>query len=163
MYDDLYNFIYRKEGINQEFDFDNFVKKLERLKLENNEFCYEVLIDSKTNELKQAIWMFPEQKMNYCHFYDVVVFDNTYKTNRFGMPFGIFTGVNNYGQSICFVKVIMSNEISESFSWIFNNFLKMVNTLPKVFLTDEDQAIIKAVDLFLYRMEQSMLYVYGTF
>ncbi|CAB4437481.1 unnamed protein product [Rhizophagus irregularis] len=115
IYDDLYNFIYQKEGTNREFDSDDFVKELERLKSQDSEFCYELLINPETNELQQAIWMFPEQKMNYCRFNDVVVFDNTYKTNRFGMPFGIFTGVNNHGQSVCFA--------------------------------DEDQAIIKAVDL----------------
>ena len=93
IYDDLYNFIYQKEGIRREFDSNDFVKKLEHLKSQDNEFCYEVLIDPKTNEFRQAIWMFPEQRMNYCRFYDVVIFDNTYKTNRFGMPFGIFTGV----------------------------------------------------------------------
>ncbi|CAG8609227.1 2600_t:CDS:2, partial [Funneliformis caledonium] len=101
-------------GIKREFDSNDFVKKLEHLKSQDNEFCYEVLIDPETNEFRQAIWMFPEQRINYCRFYDVVIFDNTYKTNRFGMPFGIFTEVNNYGQ---------------------------------IFLTDEDQAIIKAVDL----------------
>ena len=148
IYDDLYNFIYQKEGIRREFDSNDFVKDLEHLKSQDNEFCYEVLIDPETSELRQAIWMFPEQKMNYCRFYDVVVFDNTYKTNRFGMPFGIFTGVNNYGQSVCFAGVIMSDETAESFTWTFTSFLKMVNnTSPKVFLTDKDQAIIKAMDL----------------
>lgn len=148
VYDDLYNFIYRKEAIDREFDSDNFVKELERLKSQDNGFCYEILIDPNTNELQQAIWMFPEQKLNYCRFYDVVVFDNTYKTNRFGMPFGIFTGVNNYGQSVCFAGTIMCDETAESFYWTFTNFLKMVNNhSPKVLLTDEDQAIIKVVDL----------------
>ena len=70
---------------------------------------------SETNELQQAIWMFPEQRLNYCRFCDVVVYDNTYKTNRFGMPFGIFTGVNNYGQSVCFAGTIMCDESTESF------------------------------------------------
>ncbi|CAG8758433.1 12499_t:CDS:2, partial [Funneliformis caledonium] len=148
IYDDLYNFIYQKEGIRQEFDSNDFVKKLEHLKSQDNEFYYEVLIDLETNEFRQAIWMFPEQRMNYYHFYDIVIFDNTYKTNRFEMPFGIFTGVNNYGQSMYFVRVIMSDKTAESFIWTFTNFLKMVNnTSPKVFLTDEDQAIIKVVDL----------------
>ena len=42
----------------------------------------------------------------------------------------------------------MSDEIAENFIWTFTNFLKIVNnTSLKVFLTDEDQAIIKAVDL----------------
>ena len=49
---------------------------------------------------------------------------------------------------MCFAGVIMSDETAESFIWTFTNFLKMVNnTSPKVFLTNEDQAIIKAVDL----------------
>jgi hypothetical protein len=64
------------------------------------------------------------------------------------MPFGIFTGVNNYGQSVCFAGTIMRDETAESFHWTFTNFLKMVNnTSPKVILTDEDLAIIKSVDL----------------
>ena len=146
LYDDLYNFIYQREGARREFDSNDFVKVLEQLKSQNNEFQYEVRF-SEANELQQAIWIYPEQKMNYCRFNDVVVFDNTYKTNRFGMPLGIFTGVNNHGQSICFAGTIMCNESTESFVWTFNTFLKMVNNhVPKVFLTDEDYAIIKAVD-----------------
>ncbi|CAG8760984.1 35191_t:CDS:2, partial [Gigaspora margarita] len=59
----------------------------------------------------QAIWMFPEQRLNYCRFYDVV------------------------------------NESANSFGWIFSMFLKIVNNYAsKVFFTDKDSAIIKAVD-----------------
>ncbi len=117
IYNDLYNFIYQKEGTleKREFDANNFIKELEYLKSQNEEFCYEVLIDLETNELQQAIWIFPEQKMNYCRFYDVVVFDNTYKTNRFGIPFIIFTKINNYKQSVCFAGTIICNKITESF------------------------------------------------
>ena len=141
----IYTILFIKK---REQDETLIVKELDCLKSQDNEFCYEVLIDSETSELRRAIWMFPEQRMNYCRFYDVVVFDNTYKTNRFGMPFGIFTGVNNYGQSVCFAEAIMSDETAESFIWTFTSFLKMINnTSPKVFLTDEDQAIIKAIDL----------------
>src|SRR5581483_5482214 len=124
--DDLYNFVYRKEEIRRDFDSNDFINELERLKSQDDKFCYEVLIDPETNELKQAIWMYPEQKINYCRFHDVVVFDNTYKTNRFRMPFGIFTGINNYGQSVCFAGTIMCDESAESFIWTFTTFLKMV-------------------------------------
>ena len=55
-------------------------------------FFYITKINSLTNEFEAAIWAFSEQKLNYSHFENVVVFDNTYKTNRFEMPFGIFTG-----------------------------------------------------------------------
>jgi len=89
--------------------------------------------------------MYPEQRINYSQFYDVVVFDNTYKTNKFQMPFGIFTGVNNFGQSICFVGTLTIEENVETFQWIFSKFLNMVNNnAPLVLLTDDDQAIANA-------------------
>ncbi|GBC20970.2 protein FAR1-RELATED SEQUENCE 11 [Rhizophagus irregularis DAOM 181602=DAOM 197198] len=118
-------------------DIYNFLKR------EIDGFEYETRIDESTNEL-QVIWMYPEQKQ-YCRFLDVV-FDNTYKVNRFNMPFGIFTGVNNFGQSICFAGTLMCQETIDSFTWTFKLFLKMVNNHPpKVILTDEVKAISQAI------------------
>ncbi|CAG8772969.1 7807_t:CDS:2, partial [Gigaspora margarita] len=59
---------------------------------------------------------------------------------------------NKLQQSIIMVKAyvvqaFMNNESADSFIWIFNTFLEIVNNnAPKVFLTDEDQAIIKAIN-----------------
>ena len=97
--------------------------------------------------------------MNHCRFYDIVIFDNTYKTNRFGIPFIIFTKINNYKQSVCFAGTIICNKITESFLWTFTNFLKMVNNFsPKVFLINEDQIIIKAVNyvFLLYEIKHAL-------
>lgn len=149
VYNDLYNYVYQQEGVAERhrLDASNFVRELENIKAENKDFLFEIKVDLTTNEFQHAIWMFPEQRLNYCRFYDVVIFDNTYKTNRFGMPFGIFTGVNNYGQSVCFAGTIMHDETIESFNWVFSNFLKMVNNhAPKVLLTDEDQAMMRAIN-----------------
>jgi len=86
--------------------------------------------------------MFPEQRMNYSRFNDIVVFDNTYKTNHFQMPFGIFTGVNNYGHSVCFAGALMIDETEDNFIWVFSKFLEMVNQhAPLVILTDDDRAM----------------------
>jgi hypothetical protein len=61
------------------------------------------------------------------------------------MPFGIFTGMNNYGQSICFAGTLMNSETSESFTWVFEHFLKLVNHhAPKVILTDNDKGMAQA-------------------
>ncbi len=78
------------------------------------------------------------------------------------MPFSIFTSVNNYSQSVCFAEIIMYNKITKSFLWAFTSFLKMVNNHPlKVFLIDEDQAIIKAVDLiFISYRTKHILYLW---
>ncbi len=89
--------------------------------------------------------MFPKQCMNYSRFNDIIVFDNTYKTNHFQMLFGIFTRVNNYGYSIYFANALMINKTEKNFSWIFTKFLKMVNQYASlIILTDDDHAIANA-------------------
>ena len=65
--------------------------------------------------------------MNYNKFNDIIVFDNTYKTNHFQMLFRIFTEVNNYRYSICFADILIIDETKENFSWIFIKFLEMIN------------------------------------
>ena len=58
------------------------------------------------------------------------------------MPFGIFTGVNNYGHSICFAGALMIDETEDNFVWVFTKFLEMVN--QQVILTDDDHAMANA-------------------
>jgi len=41
----------KKKHWKKENLMNNFIKELEYLKSQNEEFCYEVLIDSETNEL----------------------------------------------------------------------------------------------------------------
>ncbi|CAI9290267.1 unnamed protein product [Lactuca saligna] len=63
-------------------------------------------------------------KDDYTKFNDVVVFDVTYMTNKFKMPFAPFTGVNHHGQSILFGVALLENEKEETFEWLFEHFLK---------------------------------------
>lgn len=145
-YNDLYNFIYNLENPQQkEFDAENFLKLLNQIKEANDAFTFHTHINTDTQRLERAIWMYPDQKVNYSRFSDVIVFDNTYKCNRFKMPFGIFTGVNNFGQSICFAGTLVIEEDEETFRWIFSKFLEMVgNNAPSVLLTDDDRAMVNA-------------------
>ena len=67
------------------------------------------------------------------------------------MPFGIFTGVNNYGHSMYFVSALMIDETEDNFIWVFNKFLKMVNQhTPLVILTDNDHAMANAYTKILH-------------
>ncbi|KAF5462636.1 hypothetical protein F2P56_018625 [Juglans regia] len=50
--------------------------------------------------LKNVFWADPRSRAAYKYFGDVVTFDTTYLTNRYGMPFAPFVGVNHHGQSI---------------------------------------------------------------
>ena len=75
----------------RDFQAQDLLSLLQRKRDEDAEFAYEFELDDQ-QRLMHIIWTFPQQKRAYARFNDTVVFDNTYKSNYFGMPFGIFTG-----------------------------------------------------------------------
>nr|GEX72087.1 protein FAR1-related sequence 5-like [Tanacetum cinerariifolium] len=63
-------------------------------------------------------------RTSYCQFGDVVVFDVTYRTNKFSFPFAPFVGVNHHGLSILLGVALLENETKKMFKWLFEQFLK---------------------------------------
>ncbi|XP_052621639.1 protein FAR1-RELATED SEQUENCE 5-like [Lactuca sativa] len=95
---------------------------------------------------RNIFWVDGRSRDAYTKFRDVVVFDVTYMTNKFKMPFAPFTGVNHHGQSILFGGALLENEKEESFEWLFEHFLKcMFNKYPKAIITDQDKAMRNAI------------------
>ncbi|KAK1552145.1 hypothetical protein Q3G72_011087 [Acer saccharum] len=81
----------------------------------------------------------------YKYFGDVVVFDSAYNTNRYGMIFAPFIGVNNHGQTIILACSLLSDN-SDSFVWLLEQFKKnMPSGLPKMIITDQDLAMTNAI------------------
>jgi hypothetical protein len=82
----------------------------------------------------------------YMQFLDVVVFDVTYKTNEFKLPFAPFTGVKHHVQSTLFGCSLLADEMQETFVWLFENLLKCKhNIAPKTIITYQDPAICNAM------------------
>ncbi|XP_040988917.1 protein FAR1-RELATED SEQUENCE 5-like [Juglans microcarpa x Juglans regia] len=52
------------------------------------------------DRLKSVFWADARSRGAYNYFGDVETFDTTYLTNRYGMSFAPFVGVNHHGQSI---------------------------------------------------------------
>ena len=59
---------------------------------------------------------------DWCQKYgDVVVFDTTYKSNAYQMPFRIFVGINNHGKTILFRCALLwppSRSFSATVVWL---------------------------------------------
>jgi hypothetical protein len=149
LYDNVYNFLYQQtaEPAKRALDAQSLVQALQELQADYTQLEFRFDLYPDTQRLRRIIWMFPEQKLAYCRFHDVIVFDNTYSTNYFRMPFGVFTGVNNHGQSVCFAGSLVDREDGETFIWLFNSFLDMVsNNAPDVLLTDDHKAIGLAIE-----------------
>ncbi|XP_076954525.1 protein FAR1-RELATED SEQUENCE 5-like [Bidens hawaiensis] len=95
---------------------------------------------------KYIFWVDGRSRDSYIKFADVVVFDVTYMTNKFMMPFAPFVGVNHHRQSILFAGALLENEKQETFEWLFQNFLKcMFDKHPLAIITDQDKAIGNAI------------------
>ena len=68
---------------------------LRYLQTDYSELAFEYQCDPTSKRLQHVIWMVPEQKIAYSRFITLI------QNQPFSMPFGIFSGVNNYGQSVC--------------------------------------------------------------
>ncbi|KAK1583966.1 hypothetical protein Q3G72_028692 [Acer saccharum] len=64
--------------------------------------------------LKNVFWADPRSRTAYQYFGDVVTFDTTYLTNRYGMSFAPFVSVNHHGQSILLGAGLISSEDTET-------------------------------------------------
>ncbi|KAF5452014.1 hypothetical protein F2P56_027055 [Juglans regia] len=86
-----------------------------RMQYKNHGFF--ALMDLDDDErLKNIFWTDPCSRAAYQDFGDVITFGTTYLTNRYGMPFALFVGVNHHGQSILLGAWLISSEDIKTFT-----------------------------------------------
>nr|KAJ0203508.1 hypothetical protein LSAT_V11C500240900 [Lactuca sativa] len=62
------------------------------------------------------------------------------------MVFVPFTGIDNHKKCVTFGAGLLSREDGSSYSWLLTTFLKAFKKQPTLVLTDQDLALIKAVN-----------------
>ncbi|XP_076884418.1 protein FAR1-RELATED SEQUENCE 5-like [Bidens hawaiensis] len=122
-------------------EFYGLIKHFQDKLLEDRDLYFVVdLFDDGSP--RNIFWTDGRSRDLYIKFADGVVFDVTYMTNKFMMPFSPFAGVNHHRQSVLFAGALLENEKQETFEWLFENFLKcMFNKHPLAIITDQDKAI----------------------
>ncbi|XP_035541660.1 protein FAR1-RELATED SEQUENCE 5-like [Juglans regia] len=116
-----------------------------RMQYKNDGFFSLMELDDD-DRLKSVFWADARSRWAYNYFGDVVTFDTTYLTNRYGMPFAPFVGVNHHGQSILLGAGLISSEDTESFVWLFKTWLDcMYGKAPNTIITDQDRAMKNAI------------------
>ncbi|XP_070677871.1 protein FAR1-RELATED SEQUENCE 5-like [Malus domestica] len=126
-------------------DADMLLEYFHSEKEKNPSFCFEVDKDEE-NKFSHCFWVDSTARKAYFFFGDVVAFDTTYNTNKYSMIFAPFVGVNHHNQTIVFGCGFLSDEKTESFIWLFEQWLKaMPSGPPQLIITDQDQAISKAI------------------
>ncbi|XP_042484168.1 protein FAR1-RELATED SEQUENCE 5-like [Macadamia integrifolia] len=105
-------------------------------------FIYSIKL-SDNGMLSGIFWVDSRVRSSYRLFGDVVVFETTYKKNRYQWLFGPFTGVNNHRQSILFGCGLIANKTKESFEWLFRASMNaMGDKEPSAIITDECTGIV---------------------
>ncbi|KAK1396793.1 hypothetical protein POM88_006656 [Heracleum sosnowskyi] len=107
-------------------------------------FCYEYQTDSD-GCLTRIFWADVRGRKNYDVFGDVVSFDATYRTNKHGMVFVPFIGVNNHWKSVTFGSALLEHENETHFTWACEMFLKVFCRPQKCIITDQCLAMKVAI------------------
>ena len=79
---------------------------------------------------------------------DIVIHDNTYKCNKFGMHLGIFTSINSHGRTTLLAQCLVSGETTEDYLWAYKQFFDAAERLPAVMMTDRDPGVEAAMQMF---------------
>ncbi|KAG4949956.1 hypothetical protein JHK86_043195 [Glycine max] len=98
------------------------------------------------SRLQWLFWCDAESQLLYEVFGDVLIFDATYKKNKYLCPFVVFSGVNHHNQTIVYGTAIMTDETEETYVWFLEQFLEaMKGKTPCSIITDGDLAIRNAI------------------
>ncbi|XP_073362989.1 protein FAR1-RELATED SEQUENCE 5-like [Aegilops tauschii subsp. strangulata] len=142
----LYNMCYReKMKLLAQGEADTAIGIMLTRKDRDPDFFFEHIADAE-GRLQNMFWCDSQSRRDYLDYGDVVVFDSTYKMNRYGMPSIPFVGLNNHRCTMVFACAIVSDETEATYVWLLNTFLKAnCQKRPKSVITDGDAAMIRAI------------------
>uniref|UniRef100_K3ZNJ8 SWIM-type domain-containing protein n=1 Tax=Setaria italica TaxID=4555 RepID=K3ZNJ8_SETIT len=164
---DLYNFFSRyKKGKVEGSDVEFVLNHMRQMQEKDPEFFFTFSVDAQ-GRLKNLFWSDAQSQIDYGVFGDVVVFDSTYRVNRYNLPFVPFIGVNHHRSTVVFGCGILSDETILSYVWLLEALLEAMHQKhPKSLITDGDAAMMRAIEIVMpdadhrlcsWHIEQNML------
>ncbi|KAE8022493.1 hypothetical protein FH972_008288 [Carpinus fangiana] len=121
----------------------------QRQHFENPSFFYTTQLDID-DKVTNIFWADDNMVVDYDHFNDAVCLDTSSRANKDFRPFVQFLGVNHHKQVVIFAAALLYDDTVESFKWLFRTFIEaMFGKKPKAILTDQDAAIVEAINSVL--------------
>ncbi|RYR73276.1 hypothetical protein Ahy_A02g007644 [Arachis hypogaea] len=142
---DVRNYISsRLQSTNVNADIKEMLNYFMRMKELNPNYFYTVNIN-EDNKFTSAVWVDARCRASYKYYGEVVSFDITYSTNRHGLPFAAFIGVNYHGKSTLLSCALLGSKENPSFEWVFTQWLECMETTPKGIITDQCKSMFGAI------------------
>ena len=130
-------------------DAQNVLNLLKFRQEEDPMFYFSPKLD-EDGRLCGLFWRDSMMRDDYMLYGDVMIFDTTYRTNKYGLICAPFVGLNNHWNNVMFGCAFISNEKTETFVWLLEEFLtSMDNKKPETIFTDQDFAIAKSIEMVL--------------
>ncbi|KAJ3682653.1 hypothetical protein LUZ60_015226 [Juncus effusus] len=127
-----------------EGDVEALLVFFDRMQNQDPNFFYSWDMDEE-GRLKNVCWADARSRSAYKHFGDVVSFDTVYLTDRYVMPLVAFLGINHHGQFVLLGCGLIGDETVESYTWLFNKWLRcMDDKPPDAIITSHTPAISQA-------------------
>ncbi|CAB4427775.1 unnamed protein product [Rhizophagus irregularis] len=83
----------------------------------------------------------------YLRHHDVILTDNTARTNKYHLSLCLFVGVDEHRHSRVIAQALMSDETTSSYMWVLNNFLAATNYLaPRTIFSNCDTGLGPAIE-----------------
>lgn len=124
------------------------------------------------NNIVNYFWRDSMMLENFKACGDVVIFDTTYRTNKYGLICAPFVGINCHWKTTMFACAFITNEKEESFEWLLETFNRaMCQQEPKTIFTDQDKAMRNAIEkvfpnsrhrLCLWHIEKNFVSHFGS-
>ncbi|XP_021735691.1 protein FAR1-RELATED SEQUENCE 5-like [Chenopodium quinoa] len=126
-------------------DNNQLIKFFAKRQIDEADFYYDFEQD-ENGALVNFFWRDGRMMRDYHYFGDLLVFDTTYRTNKYGMICAPFVGMNHHANNVMFGMGFILNERTESFKWLFDTFLtSMGRRSPITIMTDQAQAIAAGI------------------
>ncbi|RRT75270.1 hypothetical protein B296_00021020 [Ensete ventricosum] len=139
---DLRNFLQANKGIDRETEGSELLKACKAMRDKSSDFRYDYTLDAN-QKLEHIAWSYPDGVHAYKVFGDVVIFDTTYRLYAYDRPFGVWFGVDNYGNLIFLGCVLLQDERPASFRWALQ--VLMDGKFPQTIMTDLDMGLREAM------------------
>ncbi|CAL4942903.1 unnamed protein product [Urochloa decumbens] len=75
------------------------------------------------HRLKNLFWADVDSRLDYASHGDVVVFDTTYRTNKYGAAFVPFLGLSRHRTPVIFGCGVLSDPSLDSYIWLLRTFM----------------------------------------
>ena len=137
--------VFRSTAGEKELDATHLIEELET---RNKERGLEYMARTEGDRLALVFWECEDAMDDWAQGGEsnVLLFDPTCNTNKYGLKLACFTTVASTGQTVILACCLVRSENEASFEWAFRCFSDTFRVKPAIIFTDSDKAIANAVE-----------------